>query len=93
MGAWIETICQLPTRAKARSHPTWVRGLKLCLSSCRLLIMLSHPTWVRGLKLLKPREVCYQYLVAPYMGAWIETSLSKEFPIEWPCRTLHGCVD
>ena len=38
-----------------------------------LLNMRSHPTWVRGLKqglfpyqLLRP-------IVAPYVGAWIET--------------------
>ena len=39
-----------------------------------LLNMRSHPTWVRGLKLL----VCGSYekrnFVAPYVGAWIETT-------------------
>ena len=33
-----------------RSHPTWVRGLKLTLLVLCTLITLSHPTWVRGLK-------------------------------------------
>ena len=38
-----------------------------------LLNMRSHPTWVRGLK-----QTCYGrnhfwHLVAPYVGAWIET--------------------
>ena len=34
-----------------RSHPTWVRGLKLYSSSVGYCISKSHPTWVRGLKL------------------------------------------
>ena len=33
---------------------------------------MSHPTWVRGLKLATENiERCY--VVAPYVGAWIET--------------------
>ena len=35
----------------------------------------SHPTWVRG---LKPRYTGFKYrknIVAPYVGAWIETLL------------------
>ena len=34
-----------------RSHPTWVRGLKLIHLTGRLKRIKSHPTWVRGLKL------------------------------------------
>ena len=33
-----------------RSHPTWVRGLKLCYHIPYILRYGSHPTWVRGLK-------------------------------------------
>ena len=33
-----------------RSHPTWVRGLKHILLSCKDTKNTSHPTWVRGLK-------------------------------------------
>ena len=33
-----------------RSHPTWVRGLKLRRELYFVLHALSHPTWVRGLK-------------------------------------------
>ena len=41
-------------------------------------IKMSHPTWVRGLK-LDFSPVVWQVLpVAPYVGAWIETTL-KEF--------------
>ena len=34
-----------------RSHPTWVRGLKLVNSEFAVTDVESHPTWVRGLKL------------------------------------------
>ena len=45
----------------------------------------SHPTWVRGLKLVV-RHRPHQVLVAPYVGAWIETRLRV-------CRTSwHGLV-
>lgn len=36
-----------------RSHPTWVRGLKLNEGSLRTAELRSHPTWVRGLKLIE----------------------------------------
>ena len=33
-----------------RSHPTWVRGLKLSELLINFSSLKSHPTWVRGLK-------------------------------------------
>ena len=39
-----------------------------------LLNMRSHPTWVRGLKLEVTKQLNEEQLVAPYVGAWIETS-------------------
>ena len=33
-----------------RSHPTWVRGLKLTFTYNDEHLPQSHPTWVRGLK-------------------------------------------
>ena len=39
-----------------------------------LLNMQSHPTWVRGLKLIYHYEENTENDVAPYVGAWIETS-------------------
>ena len=39
-----------------------------------LLNMQSHPTWVRGLKLPITFNVVLPSFVAPYVGAWIETS-------------------
>ena len=46
-----------------RSHPTWVRGLKLIENLFSQMIIESHPTWVRGLKLL------LLYLVS----AWVKS--------------------
>ena len=38
---------------------------------------MSHPTWVRGLKLRAATCFDFEVDVAPYVGAWIETILSK----------------
>ena len=34
---------------------------------------MSHPMWVRGLKLYEPLYIVSLTLVAPHVGAWIET--------------------
>ena len=34
---------------------------------------MSHPTWVRGLKLTDFDKQTIVQIVAPYVGAWIET--------------------
>ena len=73
VGAWIETVILRIIIIRKRSHPTWVRGLKLMFLVLKVLKLRSHPTWVRGLKLmtLLPRNLLMT--VAPYVGAWIET--------------------
>ena len=76
VGAWIETkIESEKNSAWFKSHPTWVRGLKLML----LIILQSYPlvapyvgAWI------ETRSYAHNYRitnVAPYVGAWIETSL------------------
>ena len=51
MGAWIETSQRTPWKKRgARSHPVWVRGLKLNSEWTNTHIIKSHPVWVRGLK-------------------------------------------
>ena len=74
MGAWIETRMneQRPDPPRG-SHPTWVRGLKLCIAASRGSPQKSHPTWVRGLKQNNTRTTDVELKVAPYVGAWIET--------------------
>ena len=51
----------------------WIETLKSWLDTSALK---SHPTWVRGLK----HDVLasdWQTFVAPYVGAWIETSTAR----------------
>ena len=39
---------------------------------------MSHPIWVRGLKQKLPHVKYEQILVAPHMGAWIETGNNRD---------------
>ena len=57
------------------SHPVWVRGLKLRNKNIIIDTGVSHPVWVRGLKPLVIYKVFASTLVAPRVGAWIETYL------------------
>ena len=50
-----------------------------------LLNMRSHPTWVRGLK-LKDDVIKQSLVVAPYVGAWIET---RTIPLLMAVVTSH----
>ena len=54
----------------------WVRGLKLGSVEDKLNNVLSHPMWVRGLKPSWCAADC-RTCVAPYVGAWIETTAIK----------------
>ena len=66
VGAWIETNENCFLIVKNKSHPMWVRGLKLSIFTLIIIINRSHPMWVRGLKLafrgmliiLKSRILC-----------------------------------
>ena len=42
-----------------------------------LLNMQSHPTWVRGLKQQEQAKALQIENVAPYVGAWIETTVQN----------------
>ncbi len=59
------------------SHPSWVRGLKHAMNMYQQILLASHPSWVRGLKLKEMRMVPSVPYVAPLVGAWIETYLSR----------------
>ena len=60
------------------SHPEWVRGLKLTTDNPLLRDSLSHPEWVRGLKHIQPMRRRLRRKVAPRVGAWIETKITKQ---------------
>ena len=55
------------------SHPVWVRGLKLSQICLIWTTQKSHPVWVRGLKRLRLWQHRAKRIVAPRVGAWIET--------------------
>ena len=56
-----------------RSHPVWVRGLKPVSAPAASVAAGSHPVWVRGLKQAKMYVITTRLVVAPRVGAWIET--------------------
>ena len=53
---------------------------------------MSHPTWVRGLK-QATFPLVRLFGVAPYVGAWIETTGIPNPLTLKKGRTLRGCVD
>ena len=55
------------------SRPAWARGLKQEYAEARDHAKLSRPAWARGLKLIDAYESRIDELVAPCVGAWIET--------------------
>ena len=75
VGAWIETPDLLSGLRSAWSHPVWVRGLKQARCRQEAGAGQSHPVWVRGLKLPAGDGFENAPVVAPRVGAWIETSI------------------
>ena len=79
VGAWIETFeGKTVGQQNMSSHPTWVRGLKPRYMEYKTCIDKSHPTWVRGLKQKNQERLSYTQVVAPYVGAWIETAVNRK---------------
>ena len=54
----------------------WVRGLKPMVVVLICSLNMSHPMWVRGLKLGLNTWQYLTLVVAPHVGAWIETILT-----------------
>ena len=54
----------------------WVRGLKQLFYFDEIGVKESHPVWVRGLKQLIDSIFRGVYIVAPRVGAWIETLIN-----------------
>ena len=88
----LKPLCALCLALPCRSHPVWVRGLKLVCWQLVNFCNMSHPVWVRGLKHAADTLSNLGTLVAPRVGAWIETLLRK-YPCLKSCRTPCGCVD
>ena len=51
---------------------------------------MSHPSWVRGLKLNVDATNLALHFVAPFMGAWIETSVSGGTSDDGPVAPFMG---
>ena len=75
-----------------RSHPTWVRGLKLSISNSIRKLNGSHPTWVRGLKLRRKKK---RYAFSKSHPTWVRGLKLPIFKLSLSTlsRTLRGCVD
>ena len=56
----------------------WVRGLKLPIETTYPCISESHPVWVRGLKHRIDLVFYTLIIVAPRVGAWIETTMTED---------------
>ena len=74
VGAWIETVAALnKTQGALKSHPTWVRGLKLQKDNEAYWQDKVAPyvgAWIETRFNLVLKASIW---VAPYVGAWIET--------------------
>ncbi len=74
VGAWIETLNQrIMLVPLLRSPPAWGRGLKQAVFHAGGPVERSPPAWGRGLKRDEVRSHGGVGLVAPCVGAWIET--------------------
>ena len=69
----LKHVLAITGRVRVASHPVWVRGLKLFNLCARCDLVMSHPVWVRGLKQIIEYLFVAANLVAPRVGAWIET--------------------
>ena len=56
-------------------------------------MVVSHPVWVRGLKHSADMLSQLGTLVAPRVGAWIETDIVANELAQMRSRTPCGCVD
>ena len=74
VGAWIETgLTERYRSVKEVSRPAWARGLKHGAQDWPAPPAGSRPAWARGLKRGRRRGLRNRPLVAPRVGAWIET--------------------
>ena len=75
VGVWIETSQANAYKVSdAKSHPSWVCGLKLQRNRCINGTCRSHPSWVCGLKHLISLIGIRFTKVTPFVGVWIETN-------------------
>ena len=75
------------------SRPSRARGLKQTLSGEIGDKATSRPSRARGLKPTAISSGSTKHFVAPFTGAWIETTENLHLHRRLPRRALHGRVD
>jgi len=58
-----------------------------------VVVLKSRPAWARGLKHKAHKELIKSAIVAPCVGAWIETDGGDENHSQSARRALRGRVD
>ncbi len=81
------------TARPRKSLPSRERGLKLFTKSCQEICPSSLPSRERGLKLFMKPPLYRVYNVAPFAGAWIETTSTTLSVSSNHRRSLRGSVD
>ena len=82
-----------PTSTLLRSHPMWVRGLKLAYRSVIGIGNEVAPYVGAWIETVNDGRAALRSGVAPYVGAWIETLFFGNARGKLGRRTLCGCVD
>ena len=86
VGAWIETISESTDLHVCRSHPMWVRGLKLIIDGNTSQPIMSHPMWVRGLKLNVRPGISHNIKSHPM---WVRGLKLNWYTKHFTCRLSH----
>ena len=73
VGVWIEILQEKGGESVTRSLPSWECGLKYqCEESDIIICHMSLPSWECGLKFIQYGIGPSSFLVAPFVGVWIE---------------------
>ena len=92
VGAWIEIAVMERNRRTGKSHPTWVRGLKL-IHRTIINVHGVAPHVGAWIEIFSFAFFLILFAVAPHVGAWIEISEAPNHFDNVFCRTPRGCVD
>ena len=69
-------LAKIEEKKLRKSLPAWERGLKRRFHTCDRAAAPSLPAWERGLKRRRAVEQGKRVIVAPRVGAWIETDVA-----------------
>ena len=75
-----------------KSHPVWVRGLKLRKKTPLIREVFVAPRVGAWIETECTKQQRRAEIVAPRVGAWIETAMSVHWT-QVESRTPCGCVD